>query len=136
FNKDNFFIDEIIVQGRDSINYMLKQAFPDEYFIEVIEDLNKSGTWNGASFWESRLPERVFRSQTYSARANWDDQHIIKVDFSQSTKITELTNTLELLKARYKQLTLPSKQLRNDVGGDDDKNTPSNDFRPDFKKSR
>jgi hypothetical protein len=55
---------------------------PGDYFMEVLEDLNRSGTWNGSSYWQKRSPERVWRSEKITLKENWDQELEFKVDFS------------------------------------------------------
>ncbi|MCO5248509.1 MAG: Ig-like domain-containing protein [Chitinophagales bacterium] len=136
FTKDNYLWDELILENTDSLQYQIKEQFPNDYFIEVIEDLNKSGTWNGASFWDSRKPERVFKSQVYSSRANWDDKHKIQVDFTKSSKLTDLINPLEEIKSTAKSSSNKIQDMNANPPSPNSIQSPNSIGLPDLRKGR
>lgn len=126
---------ETISLGDTILNYSFPKLLGGEYFVEVVEDINQSGTWNGASFWNYKLAERVYQSQKYAPRANWEDVHPIYVDFKQTTAYTPSPNLLEIIieqaqsqsKSQDKPASKPSIQKE-----DLDLVKPGN--LPDFKK--
>ena len=45
---------------------------PGEYSVELIEDKNKNGIWDGGNYLQRQQPERVFVKSLDKLRANWD----------------------------------------------------------------
>ncbi len=46
---------------------------PGDYFLRIVEDVNKNGKWDTGNFKEGRQPERVsYFPDAISLRANWD----------------------------------------------------------------
>jgi hypothetical protein len=52
------------------------------YLVEILEDKNRSYTWNGGSYWKKTLPERVFRSETVNVKENWEQEIKVIADFT------------------------------------------------------
>jgi len=73
---------ELLVDGDSVVQFVDKGLKPGDYVIEVLEDVNRSGTWNGSSYWQKRGPERVWRSEKITLKENWDQDLDFKVDFS------------------------------------------------------
>ncbi len=89
---------ETQIKGDTAYTYNFPPMNAGEYYIEVIEDLNQSATWNGASFWESRPPEKVYKSESYTVKPNWEDTYEIKVRFDKQQIPTKPVNIIELMK--------------------------------------
>lgn len=75
-------IHEAYVFGDTVYRYPSTPLLAGSYIVEVVEDVNQSGTWNGGSYWMKRLPERVFRSEPVNVKENWEQEIKVKVDFS------------------------------------------------------
>lgn len=75
-------IHEHLSNGALEYLYVNTDLPAGDYVVEVIEDLNKSGTWNGGSYWARRSPERVYRSEKVTLKENWEQELEFKVDFS------------------------------------------------------
>jgi hypothetical protein len=75
-------IHEAYVFGDSVYRYTSTPLMAGSYVVEVVEDLNQSGTWNGGSYWKKRLPESVFRSESVNVKENWEQEIKVKVDFS------------------------------------------------------
>jgi hypothetical protein len=75
-------LKEALIKGDSIWMFQDKSLKPGDYFIEVLEDLNSSGTWNGSSYWQKRLPERVWRSEKITLKENWEQELEFKPDFS------------------------------------------------------
>lgn len=75
-------LNELFIESDSSFVFEEKALKPGEYYLEVLEDLNRSGTWNGSSYWQKRRPERVWRSEKITLKENWDQELEFKVDFS------------------------------------------------------
>lgn len=97
-NKNGSIFFETAIQGDTSYKYVFPLLKSGEFYVEVIEDLNRSATWNGASFWDSRPPEKVFKSESFSVKPNWEDTYEIKVRLDKQQIPTKPVNILELIK--------------------------------------
>lgn len=97
FHSNNRLEYETSVLGDTSFQFIIPSVLSGDYFVEVIEDLNKSATWNGSSFWKSLPPEKVFRSEKYSIKPNWENEYQIKVLFDKKQLPTQILNLLELI---------------------------------------
>jgi hypothetical protein len=89
-----------------------------DYFVEVIEDINNSATWNGSSFWNSQSPERVFRSEKYSIKPNWENEYQVKVQFDKKQLPTQIMNILDII-------SLPPKSNNTSTSNQESFNTMS-----------
>lgn len=98
FYKSGIKIHDTIVSGDTLYHFSLPPVQSGDFFVEVIEDINQSGTWNGASFWNYRVPEKVFKSESFSIKPNWEDTQVIKVHFNQAQKPTVPVSILDLMK--------------------------------------
>ena len=131
-NENGWMIDEILVLGDTLLNYQLQPKQQGTYHIEVIEDVNHSFTWNGSSFWQSRKPERIFISQTYQIRPNWEDNYDIDVVFTHEGTLSKPLNVLEKIKELNKKVSKP----KSSSTGINSKIIPmQNPNLPNFKKS-
>ena len=136
YNKDKILYHEQIILGDTLFTFNFPKMLSGEYFVEVIEDLNKSGTWNGASFWETRSPEKVFISSPYKIRPNWEDTHIIAVDFKNMNSPTPSVNLLKYWKAQAsKSSTSTEKKVRTAPLDKNLELVPKSGSLPDFKKN-
>lgn len=136
FNNENMMYHEEIVSEDTLITYSFPYLLSGEYFVEVIEDVNKSGTWNGASFWESRPPEKVFRSPSYTVRPNWEDIHIVKVIFEKQIAPTPLVNSMKYLEGLSKKSSKPSVRKSGPTTINEGLEViPKSGSLPDFKKN-
>jgi|GEM_PF-1642312 len=98
-------IFETIVRGDTLLKYRSPSLKGGSYLVEVVEDLNNSGTWNGAAFWNFRAPEKVFRSEAYAVKPNWENEYDIQVTFNrEQVPLTEpdieLTSNAPVNKSR------------------------------------
>jgi hypothetical protein len=75
-------LHERLIDGDSTLLFEDKGLMAGDYYIEVLEDLNRSGTWNGSSYWRKRSAERVWRSDKITLKENWDQDLEFKVDFS------------------------------------------------------
>lgn len=75
-------VHEAYVHGDSIYQYQSTPLMAGSYVVEVVEDINQSGTWNGGSYWRKKLPERVFRSEPVNVKENWEQEIKVKVDFS------------------------------------------------------
>lgn len=100
FDKSGIMLHETSVKGDTLYNYVLQNVKAGDFFVEAIKDINESGTWNGASFWSSRPPEKVFKSESYSVKPNWEDAYQIKVNFQKQQLPSKTVNWLELMKTQ------------------------------------
>ncbi|MCO5231774.1 MAG: Ig-like domain-containing protein [Chitinophagales bacterium] len=94
FKENGYLLNEYLVQGDTSFHLDTYGKDDEKFFIEVIEDLNHSATWNGYSFWNNIAPERVFKSELYSSKSNWENNYNINVDFSKKQLPTTIINWL------------------------------------------
>lgn len=99
YHKNGYLLDELLSRGDSSLLYALPPFSSGEFFIEVIEDLNESATWNGASFWNFRAPERVFVSQNFAVKPNWEDTQTIDVRFDKAQPPFKAVSLLDLMKS-------------------------------------
>lgn len=73
---------------------------PGQYFLRIVEDVNKNGKWDTGDFSEGIQPEQVFYyPETIEIRANWDqmvpwdiDEHPIS-EFVEKNRIKESSNS-------------------------------------------
>lgn len=100
FNKSGLMIYETSVKGDSTYSYVLNNIKTGDFFVEAIKDINESATWNGASFWSSRPPEKVFKSESYTVKPNWEDVYEIKINFQKQQLPTKSVNWLELMKTQ------------------------------------
>lgn len=106
FHSNNRLAYENTILGDTIFNYIIPPSLSGDYFVEVIEDLNQSATWNGSSFWKSLAPERVYRSEKYSIKPNWDNEYKVEVRFDIKQLPTPIINILELLTNPQKSNTV------------------------------
>ncbi|HUH75656.1 MAG TPA: Ig-like domain-containing protein [Chitinophagales bacterium] len=105
FHSNNRLEFETTILGDSVFQYIIPYALTGEYFVEVIEDLNNSATWNGSSFWKSLPPERVFKSEMYSIKPNWENEYKIEVNFDKKQLPTQMIHLLDLLSVTAKPST-------------------------------
>lgn len=108
FHANNRLEYETTILGDTVFQYIIPSKLSGDYFVEVIEDLNYSATWNGSSFWKSLPPERVYRSEKFSIRPNWENEHKIDVRFDTKQLPTQILNLLDILTTKPKESTTKS----------------------------
>ncbi len=102
FDQDKILHHEKLISEDSVYHITLPHMISGEFYAEVIEDVNQSGTWNGASFWESRETERVYKSETFKLRPNWEDVHVVKVNFDSPQPPTESADILKFIREQVK----------------------------------
>jgi len=45
---------------------------PSAYTLEIVEDKNRNGRWNGGDYTTKNLPEKILLKKNISVRANWE----------------------------------------------------------------
>jgi hypothetical protein len=75
-------LSEAFVDGDTQYVFVSPPLTAGGYLVEVLEDKNRSYTWNGGSFWNKTGPERVFRSETVNVKENWEQEIKVVADFS------------------------------------------------------
>ncbi len=118
FHSNNRLEFETTVKGDTSYQYIIPSTLSGDYFVEVIEDINNSATWNGSSFWNSTPPERVFRSEKYSIKPNWENEYQVKVQFDKKQLPTQIMNILDII-------SLPPKSNNTSTSNQESFNTMS-----------
>ncbi|MCO5232400.1 MAG: Ig-like domain-containing protein [Chitinophagales bacterium] len=97
FNETGFLFSEHLLLGDTLFTLPLEGFKSGKFFIEVIEDRNQSATWNAYSYLNNTPPEKVFKSELYEVRPNWENRHDIQVEFSQNQLPTPINNWLNYL---------------------------------------
>lgn len=94
FKENGYLLSEYFIHGDTSFHIQFYGMNNDKFYVEVIEDLNQSATWNGYSFWKNIPPEHVFKSDLFQSKSNWENNYDIKVVFSKKQMPTTVNNWL------------------------------------------
>lgn len=95
--------DRIIKQfthiGSSSFSKIITNVLPDAYKIEIIQDINKNGIWDSASYWNKTQAEKIKIFETEKIKENRDTDVIIEwSDVSNDSSKKEISPGTEIKK--------------------------------------
>jgi len=78
---DKKVLDKFYISGKDSIEKLYEYLVPNDYSLEIIEDVNGNRRWDPGSYEAKTYPERIFKSKLETLRANWTVESEVKPTF-------------------------------------------------------
>lgn len=70
--QDDRDVQSSMVEGQ--VTFLITYTFlnPSSYTVQIVEDINRNGRWNGGDYTNKTLPEKILLKKNISVRANWE----------------------------------------------------------------
>jgi len=72
-------LDEMIIKGKNQIEFKYIGLEPGIYNMEVIIDENKNNRWNSGNYYLKQQSEKVFKFQLNELKRNWEQVEKLKI---------------------------------------------------------